>query len=95
LAGRVSQAGTGNNKRKEHATMVNFAFFYNLGLPELLILLVIVLLLFGHRLPGLGRSMGRSVSEFKEGIKDGEDKGEKKTDGSASESSEKEGDKKS
>lgn len=45
-----------------------FAFF---GLPghfELLIFLVIVLLLFGNRLPSVMRSMGRGIVEFKKGV---------------------------
>jgi sec-independent protein translocase protein TatA len=44
----------------------------NLGLPELLIVLVIVLLLFGaKKLPDLARSLGRSTKEFKQGMKEG------------------------
>ena len=42
-----------------------------LGVPELLIILVVVLLLFGaKRLPEIARSMGSSVREFRKGIKD-------------------------
>lgn len=41
----------------------------NLGAPELLILLFVLLLLFGaSRLPNLARSMGKSASEFKKGV---------------------------
>jgi sec-independent protein translocase protein TatA len=41
----------------------------NIGLPELAIILVIVLLLFGaSRLPKLGRSMGQGIKGFKEGL---------------------------
>lgn len=41
----------------------------NLGAPELLIILVIVLLVFGSsRLPKLARSLGQAQKEFKEGI---------------------------
>ena len=43
----------------------------NLGLPELLIILVIVVLIFGaNRLPQLGRGIGSAIKNFKEGIKD-------------------------
>jgi sec-independent protein translocase protein TatA len=43
-----------------------------LGLPELLIILAIVLLLFGStRLPKLARSLGQASKEFKEGINEG------------------------
>lgn len=40
------------------------------GLPEMLIVAIIVLLLFGKRLPGVMRSLGTSIVEFKKGIKD-------------------------
>lgn len=44
----------------------------NLGAPELLILLLIVLLLFGGaKLPKLARSLGQASKEFKDGIADG------------------------
>jgi sec-independent protein translocase protein TatA len=41
----------------------------NIGLPELLIVLVILLLVFGpKRLPGLGRQLGSGMREFKDSI---------------------------
>jgi sec-independent protein translocase protein TatA len=41
-------------------------------LPEILIILVILLFLFGARkLPELARSLGRSTKEFKTGLKEG------------------------
>ncbi len=49
-----------------------FAFIKNLGGPELLIILVVVLLLFGaSKLPSLARSLGASAKEFKKGIEEG------------------------
>jgi sec-independent protein translocase protein TatA len=46
----------------------------NLGLPELLIILGIIVLLFGaKKLPDLARSLGRSTKEFKTGMKEGGD----------------------
>lgn len=38
------------------------------GLPEFLIIGLIVMLFFGHRLPGLGRALGLGVVKFKEGL---------------------------
>ena len=44
----------------------------NLGAPELLIVLLVVLVLFGGaKLPKLARSMGQAQSEFKRGINEG------------------------
>lgn len=47
-----------------------------LGLPggmEWVVLLVIGLLLFGARLPMVGRNIGKSITEFKKGLKDASD----------------------
>jgi len=44
------------------------------GLPEILILLLIVVLLFGaKKLPELARGMGRSIKEFKKATSDDSD----------------------
>ena len=41
----------------------------NIGLPEILIVLVIVLVIFGpKRLPDLGRSLGSGMREFKDSV---------------------------
>ncbi len=42
----------------------------NLGLPELIIILIVILLLFGaKRLPEVGRSMGEAIRAVKDGLK--------------------------
>jgi len=38
----------------------------------LILILIVALLIFGHKLPSVARSLGSSVSEFKKGVKDGE-----------------------
>ncbi len=41
----------------------------NIGVPELLIVLAVVLLLFGStKLPKLARSLGEAQKEFKKGV---------------------------
>jgi TatA/E family protein of Tat protein translocase len=45
--------------------------FPNLGIPELVIILVIALIVFGPRkLPELGRSLGKSIGEFRKASND-------------------------
>ena len=42
-----------------------------IGLPELIIVLAVVMLLFGStRLPKLARSLGQASREFKQGLND-------------------------
>ncbi len=62
-----------------------------IGLPEILIVLVIVLVVFGpKRLPDLGRSLGSGMREFKDSItggsKDDDDEPSKLTASKAEES---------
>jgi sec-independent protein translocase protein TatA len=46
----------------------------NLGVPELLIILAIVLLIFGYsRLPQLGKGLGQSIRNFKQGLRSSND----------------------
>ncbi len=41
------------------------------GVPELMIILLIVIVLFGaSRLAGVGAALGKSVSDFRRGVKD-------------------------
>lgn len=48
------------------------AFLQGIGAPELIIILVIVLLLFGaKKLPEMARSIGKSSREFKKGMAEG------------------------
>lgn len=45
----------------------------SIGVPELLIILAIIVIIFGaNRLPGLGRGIGSAIKNFKEGMKDGQ-----------------------
>jgi len=56
--------------------------FMGIGQTELIICLIVIFILFGHRLPSVMRSLGRGVVEFKEGMSgvdhDEPDKVEKK-----------------
>ena len=49
--------------------MFGLAFLPNIGTTELIILLVLGLLIFGHRLPEVGRSLGKGIVEFKKGVR--------------------------
>jgi sec-independent protein translocase protein TatA len=41
---------------------------FRIGTPELIFILVLGVLLFGRRLPEIGRMVGKSVMEFKKGL---------------------------
>ena len=59
------------------------------GMPgplEMFIVAVIILLLFGNRLPSVMRSLGRGVVEFKKGVQGIEEEVERAGDDAASES---------
>jgi sec-independent protein translocase protein TatA len=49
-----------------------FALIGPLGLPEMLIILAIVILIFGaNRLPELGKGIGAGIKNFKSSMKEG------------------------
>jgi sec-independent protein translocase protein TatA len=51
--------------------MVSAFAFLDFGAPELIVILIIILLLFGSRkLPELSRSLGESMREIRKGISD-------------------------
>jgi sec-independent protein translocase protein TatA len=48
--------------------------FGRIGIPELLIILTIILVLFGaSRLPEIGRGIGKGIRNFKDATKDEKD----------------------
>lgn len=59
----------------------------SLGSSELIIILIVLLVMFGGaKLPQLARSLGQAQKEFKDGLKDGESEkksSEKKSDDKA------------
>ncbi|RMH12315.1 MAG: twin-arginine translocase TatA/TatE family subunit [Planctomycetota bacterium] len=52
---------------------MTLAFLQNIGFQEYLVIAVILLLLFGRRLPEVGRSLGKGIVEFKKGLRDVDD----------------------
>jgi sec-independent protein translocase protein TatA len=51
-----------------HETLVLANIIGGWGIVELAVVLMIGLLIFGKRLPEVGRGLGRSISEFKRGM---------------------------
>ncbi len=46
----------------------------NIGIPELILILVIALVIFGpKKLPEVGKSLGRSIGEFKDALRKTQD----------------------
>ena len=47
--------------------------FGGIGMPEMILIAMVALLLFGKRLPEVARNMGRGITEFKKGVRGFED----------------------
>ena len=46
--------------------MLNFGFLPNIGIPELIVILVLALIIFGPgKLPDVGKAVGKSIREFR------------------------------
>ncbi len=61
--------------------MTSFLGFLIPSGPEIWIILAIFLLMFGHRIPKMARSMGSGIVEFKRGLKDPDSAGDDKDSG--------------
>jgi sec-independent protein translocase protein TatA len=60
-------------------TRLEDAVFGSIGLPEMIIILAIILLIFGaNRLPDIGRGIGQGIRNFKSATKDGLEDGARK-----------------
>lgn len=52
---------------------VILAFLGPIGMPEMIVIALLGLLIFGRKLPEVGRGLGRSIVEFKRGLTDVKD----------------------
>lgn len=60
-------------------------FLGSIGMPELLVLLAILMLMFGaSKLPQIGRGLGEGISNFKKGLKS-DDKADQIEEGASTE----------
>ncbi len=59
---------------EQFVSLGNTYAFFGSGQDWLIILLVVLVLFGGAKIPQLMRGVGRGISEFQEGIKEGKDK---------------------
>lgn len=58
---------------------LQYALFGPIGLPEMVIILLIIVLIFGaSRLPEIGKGIGQGIKNFKASVKDPVDEGTQK-----------------
>jgi TatA/E family protein of Tat protein translocase len=60
-------------------SLFTLGFLGNIGLPEYIVIGLVLLLLFGSRLPEVGKSLGKGIVEFKKGLKGVEDEVDQQT----------------